>query len=141
MAQSQTAKFVGVTSTPAEVIADLLFIPVFGLDDRLEDVPDVERAVGGHLSRAKATGEYRAKAHEMLRVAVSPGTWKAGRVVFVGAGDRDEISAERTRRVAAACGYQARRRSVASAAFLTRGLSPSIIADGFSAAEFDGGIY
>jgi len=136
-----TSTFVGVTSTPSDVAADLLFVPVFGRDDRLEDLPDLREATGGELPRAIDAGEFRAKLYESLTAQTTGGAWKAARVVFVGAGERAEADAERTRRIAAAAGYLARGRAAASIAFLARGLSTSIVADGLSAAEFTSGLY
>lgn len=138
---SNAPQFVGVTGAPAESGVDLLFIPIFGRQDTLEDVPGAAAAAGGELRRAIEAGEFKAAVHETLVVAVTGGGWRARRFVFLGAGDRAEIDAERARRLAATASYAARQRASTSVGFVARGLAPAIVADGLSAAEFDGGTY
>jgi leucyl aminopeptidase len=63
-------------------------------------------------------------------------------VIFVGVGPASELDAERARRIAAICGYAARKARAAAVAVIVRaGLSAAVIADGLSAAEFDGASY
>ena len=133
--------FVGTTLAPCDIAVDVLFIPVFESTDALEDLGDVDQAIGGALGRARASGEFRAKLYDVFLATVVTGGWKAGRVAFVGAGERSAADAERVRRIAATCGYVARQRAVTSVGVLARGLSPSVLADGVSAAEFDNGTY
>jgi leucyl aminopeptidase len=140
-ARPVAASFSGTTANPEDVVADVLFIPLFEREDLLEDLPSVNRALGGELNRAVTSGEFRAKLYHPFVAATPAGEWKTPRVIFVGAGKRGAADAERVRRIAAACGYIARQRSAASAAFLTRGLPAAIVADGLSAAEFHAGTY
>jgi leucyl aminopeptidase len=126
---------------PEDVAAEVVFVPLFERDDLFEDVPDIRRVTGGELNRALTSGEFRTKLYQTFIAPTIGGGWKTPRLIFVSAGRRADADAERIRRVAATCGYLARQRCVGSAAFLTRGLSPSIVADGFSAAEYDSGIY
>ena len=132
--------FVGSVSQPQDVSADLLFIPVFGHDDPLDDISEIGRATSDALQQAIASGEFRAKPFETFVVSATGG-WKSARLVFIGAGARADGTAERVRRVAASAGYVARQRGASSIAFLTRGLSAATVADGLSAAEFDSGSY
>lgn len=138
---SASTTFAGAVGQPRDVAADLLFIPVFQHDDALDDISEIDAVTGGAFGRARAAGEFRAKAYETLVVATLGGTWKAARLAFIGVGDRSDVTAERIRRVAATAGYVARQRAAASIAFVTRGLAAGTIADGLSAAEFDSGVY
>ena len=127
-------------SAVKDVAADLLFVPVFQGDDHLDDCPGLDAATDGELGRALASGEFHAKIGETL-IAAASGGWATRRVVFAGGGSRADLDAERERRIASTCGYTARRRSASSIAVVARGLRPSIVADGLSAAEFDSGTY
>jgi leucyl aminopeptidase len=139
-------QFTAVIARPADADVDILFIPVFGTDDTLSDVPNVDDAVGGEWRRAAETREFSRAPYTTFVARVTGGGWHATRIAFVGAGAAAEADAERLRRVAAICGYVARERRAASVGFLVRGgVSPerfaAAAADGLSAAEFDGGIY
>jgi leucyl aminopeptidase len=133
--------FAGTTALPASVQADLLFIPVFERDDRLNDVAGVDAATGGDWAQATSSGEFKAKLYELFVTRVTGG-YAARRLAFIGAGSRADLDAERMRRVAAAASYAARRCGASSVALLLRGgLRADIVADGLSAAEFDSGTY
>ncbi len=141
-----TPEFVGTSSQPESIDVDILFIPVFEEDDRLDDLPGVDAATGGDLGRARESGEFRGKLYESFITRVRGGSYRAVRLGLIGAGRRAEADAERLRRLAAACGYTARLRSMKSAGWVVRaGLDPLKTAqwgaDGMSAAEFDSGAY
>lgn len=140
------AEFIGLAASPTTVSVDMLFVPVFEGDDALEDLPGLDAATGGDITRARESSEFRARLFELFIARVTEGPWQAVRVALVGAGRREDADAERLRRIAAACSYTARMRSMRSAAFVVRaGLDPvrgaEIGADGMSAAEFDAGTY
>ena len=147
MAQEKAGpEFTGTADRPDTVAVDMLFVPVFEGEDRLEDLPGLDVATGGDISRARKSSEFRGRLYEFFIARVIAGPYKAVRVALVGAGRREDADAERLRRVAAACSYTARLRSMRSAAFLVReGLDPiaaaQMSADGMSAAEFDAGTY
>ena len=62
MSESQSpVRLTGVTTSPKDVAADLLFVPVFQGDDRLEDCSELEAVTDGELSRALTAGEFHAK--------------------------------------------------------------------------------
>ncbi|HEY7476282.1 MAG TPA: leucyl aminopeptidase [Vicinamibacterales bacterium] len=134
-------------STRAEdAEVELLFVPVFEQDDRLGDVPGLDEATGGEIARARSSGEFRAKLYDVFITPVTGKGWKARRLALVGAGDPVDADAERLRRVAATCGYVARRRSASSIGWLVRrgldGLrAAQNAADGLTAAAFDSGVY
>jgi len=133
--------FAGSTLEPRDVAVDVLFIPVFESTDALEDLAEIDHATGGALERARASGEFRGRLYDVFVTPVVAGGWKAGRLAFVGAGPRNATGAERVRRIAATCGYAARQRAAVTIGVLARALSPTVLADGVSAAEFDAGSY
>ncbi len=135
------AEFVGAAVPPAQIAADVVFLPVFGEADKLDDVAGLDASTGGELGRARARGEFRAKAYDIFITPVTAPGWRAGRVALVGAGRREDFDPERMRRVAAACGYFARRRRILSIGFVVRGASDAFhaaqcVADGLSQADF-----
>ena len=134
------------SNRPEDAEVDLLFVPVFEQDDRLTDLPGLDDATGGEIARARASGEFRAKLYDVFITPVTGRGWKARRIALVGAGDPVEADAERLRRVAATCGYAARRRWAGSIGWVCRRGIDAIraaqhAADGLSAAEFDSGVY
>ena len=139
-------EFLGVSGGPESVRVDMLFVPVFEDDDRLEDLPGLDAATGGDIAKARESTEFRGRLYELFIARVASPAYAAARVALVGAGRREDADPERLRRVAAACSYTARLRSMRSVAFVVRaGLDPvrtaQIGADGLSAAEFDSGTY
>lgn len=139
-------EFSSTTDRPDRVAVDMLFVPVFQDADALEDLPGIDQASSGEIGRARASGEFRGKPYEFFITRVAGDGWAARRLALVGAGKRKDIDVERLRRIAAACGYTARLRSVESAAVVLRaGLDVDVAAqataDGLCSAEFDSGIY
>ena len=140
-----TAQFEGRVARPAEAEVDMLFVPVFQDEDRLEDLADLDDATGGWVSRVRASGEFRGRLFELFLTRVTRG-WKAERVALVGAGRRGEATPERVRKIAAACGYTARLRAVPSVGWVVRagldaGMAAQAAADGLSDAEFNTGTF
>lgn len=138
-------EFLASVQTAAAAEVEVLFVPVFEGDDPLADVPALDAATGGDIQRARESGEFRGRLFETFIARVVSG-YRAGRIALVGAGKRSDADAERQRRVAAACGYTARLRSMRSVGFVVReGLDPmgavQHASDGLSAAEFDSGTY
>ncbi|HUR21742.1 MAG TPA: leucyl aminopeptidase [Vicinamibacterales bacterium] len=141
-----TPEFVGTVAGPEGVEVEMLFVPVFEGDDELSDLPGLDAATGGAIARARAGGEYRSHLYESFITPVISGPYRAARVALVGAGRKEDLTAERLRRVAAACGYTARLRSIRSVGFIVRDGVDALnaakhAADGFSAAEFDSGAH
>jgi leucyl aminopeptidase len=143
---TRKAEYRGVTADPATVAADVLFVPVTGPDDALADLPWLDRAARGEFARARATAEFRGRLFDVFITPVMAEGCKAHRVALVGADPAAERSAERWRRVAATASYAARRSGATSCALLLRDASDPIaaarwVADGLSAADFDGASY
>ena len=142
-AADPTERFHPLVSHPSDVPCELLFIPVFGPDDDLGDVGDVDSALAGQWARAQARRAFSSRPYATLVTSVRNG-WQAERICFVRVGPRDEADEGRWRRVAATCSYVARQLKVASCAWIVRaGVDVEMVAaaaaDGLSAAEFDAG--
>jgi leucyl aminopeptidase len=146
MPGSSPAEFTGVTVAAKDEALDLLFVPVFGAEDALADLPDLDEATGGEVSRGRASGEFRSTLYDVFVAPVVGAGWRARRVALVAAGPLAEADTERLRRVASACGYAAARHAADSVGLVVRGVADApqfaqAAADGLSAAEFDGGAY
>ena len=140
------ADFIASTEPADRVAADMMFVPVFLEDTDLADLPGLDAATGGEISRARSAAEFRGKPYEFFITRVIGDRWKAGRIALVGAGSRKDMDVERMRRVAAACSYTATLRSVDTVAFVVRGGIDAVTgaqaaADGLTSAEFDSGSY
>jgi leucyl aminopeptidase len=136
-----------VTAATPEIDADLLVVPVYESDD-LADEPGLDAATGGELSRAQASGEFRAKPFDLFITPLTAGGWKARRVAFVGAGPRAEVTAERLRRIAIVGTLAARKRRLASVALVHRAGTPvspvdaaRAFAEGVLLGNYDGAAY
>jgi len=138
-------EYQSLTDDAAKIAADVLFIPVFGDTDTLTDLAWLAGAAGGEIARARASGEFSVRPHEIFVTPAASGC-AAKRIALVGAGAAADASAERLRRLGAACGYAARKFRVESAAFLIRGgIDPAAaaqhLADGLVSTEFEGASY
>ncbi len=131
----------GVTTRPQDVAVDMLFVPVFQDDDRIDDVPDLDETRGRGRS-ARSRGEFRGRPFESFLTPVVAGGWKAKRLRFValacGARRMRSDCAGWRRRGA----YTAQLRAVDSLAVLIRrGLdlvvAAGATADGLCVAELD----
>ena len=119
----------GATLPPA-TDADLLAVPILGDPeaDSLDDLPGLDAAAGGAITRARSTGEFHGRRHETVVVHLQGDAWKTSRVVLVGApaaraGTVDASAGEtdRLRDAAAVVGRLARARHYARVAFVCRG--------------------
>ena len=99
--------------------ADLLCAPVFE-DEGPEDLQRLDAALGGSISRARASGEIRGKTHELFFADVADTTWRTRRALLVGAGARGQYDASRARTVAGAAALAARDRRVRRLVFVCR---------------------
>src|SRR5262245_7552692 len=127
----------------AELDVDLLVIPSF-IDDDYVDEPDLDRASGGELGRARARGEFSGKPYEVLVTALSG--WKALRAVIVGTGKCMEVTPDYFRRLATIGGLIARQRRITRVAILFRPgtmveplVAAQAMAEGVVLANYDGG--
>ena len=99
--------------------ADLICAPVFE-DEDPEDLRGLDAALGGSISRARASGEIRGKTPELFFTDVTDPTWGTRRALLVGAGARARYDTSRARTVAGAAGMAARDRRVRRLVFVCR---------------------
>jgi leucyl aminopeptidase len=104
---------------PRQADADLLAIPCFEGDD-LRDLVGLDDATAGEVRRALSSGEFSGKLFEVFLTPFVGGSWRAHRVVLVGAGASADWGPDRARRVAAAVALAARERHTRRLAFLHR---------------------
>jgi len=136
---------IALTGRPtAEIDADLLVVPSF-TDDDLADEPDLDRASGGEISRARSRGEFSGKPYETLVTTTALAGWKAPLAVLVGAGGRADVTADHLRRIAIVGGLAARLRRVTRVAILCRPgtavtpvMAAQVLAEGAVLANYDG---
>ena len=104
----------------SQVEADLLAVPFFEADD-LSDLPGLDAAAGGEIARAVAQREFKAKPWDVFVTRVTGGGWRAGRILLVGVGPRQDYSTERARRLATTAALVARQRGAERLAIVSRG--------------------
>ena len=102
-----------------EVRSDLLCAPVFE-DETPETLRSLDAGLGGSVSRARASGEFRGKLHELLWTDITDATWQTRRALLVGAGVRERYDTTRARTVAGTAGMAARDRRARGLAFVCR---------------------
>jgi len=139
---------VHVLSIPTPSIdADLVVVPI-AEDHAAAAVSEFDAAVGSALSTALARGEFTPKLLETFTTPLVASGWRAGRMLFMGAGARGELGAERFRRLAGAAVGLARQQRRGRLAWLD--VEPGnldaparvdILAEGLTIANFDGAIH
>jgi leucyl aminopeptidase len=140
-----TASIPAVLGPLAAVETEFVVVPWYE-DEDASAIVGLDSATGGELRRALATKEFQAKPFDLFLTPVTGSGWRAKRIGLIGAGRADATGPELLRKLAAAAGYEARRRRVARVAFALRGRTETIaavqaIAEGLTLAEFSGGTY
>ena len=139
---------ISADNTPlASTDTDLIIIPI-AQDCANETLAALDGAIVDDVRSALERGEFRADPHEIYSPRTPAQGWRASGVVFVGGGLRQEIGAERFRRMviaAARVAYYQRRARVAWAdvepGALAAAARAEIVADGAVMANFDNGIH
>ncbi len=110
-------------ASAAAADADLLAVPVLGDadSDTLSDLADLDAAADGAIADARSSGAFRGKRRETFDTLLSGESWRASRVLLVGAPPRTEPLAARLREAAAVAARVARARRVSRLAFVCRG--------------------
>ncbi len=135
---------VTLSAAPASALdTDLVVVPVF-VDDELTDEPDLDRASGGEVSRARERGALTGKPYETLAVSTR-GQWASPHALLVGVGARAGLTADHLRRLSIVGGLQARQRRLTRVAIVGRGDTPvppadavQAMAEGLVLASYDG---
>ncbi|HJU45069.1 MAG TPA: leucyl aminopeptidase [Vicinamibacterales bacterium] len=139
---------ISVAKTPlASTDTDLIIIPI-ARDFADDTLAGLDAAIVDDVRSALQRGEFSAKPQEIFTVFAPAQGWHASRVVFVGGGNREEILAERFRRMvisAARVAHYQRRPRIAWAdvepGALTAAARMEIVADGAVMANFDNGVH
>ena len=84
------------TTTPEEVETPLMVVAVSS-DEPLEELNALDRAAGGVLSRAVAAGDFKGRKGERVAGYGAPGGDGPERVLFLGVGAPESLSAEDVR--------------------------------------------
>ena len=108
------------TADAAAVDADLLVVPFFEAEPS-ETVSLLDRATGGEVGRALASGEVRGKLYDLFVTSIVDRSWRADRIALVGAGAKDGLTADVLRRLAAMAGLATRQRRLTRVAMILRG--------------------
>ena len=109
------------TGDLSDVDTELLVVPVFGDDDALTDLPQLDAAVSGELARARARAEFRPAARSVFVTPVTADRWHAARVALVGIDPAKGELVNQLRIAAALAAREARRRRVERVAVALRG--------------------
>ncbi len=105
-------------ASPAEVAAPLLAVPVFDGADLAGGAAELDRALGGQIAAVRARGDFRGREGESLLLYPAAGSAGAERVLALGAGKPEALTAERLRRAAGSAAKQAAKLRVPRLAFL-----------------------
>ena len=129
---------------PRTIDTDLVVLPVF--EHEFPRASIWERATGGDVERAVASGEFKGKVYELFVTPAVDPAWQPRRIGFLGAGPRVGFCADRARKIAAALGIAARQRHIERVSFaIPDGFESSeiaqAVAEGLTLAEFDAGRY
>jgi leucyl aminopeptidase len=141
-----TAPPLAVSTSAIDVLAvDLVIVPVFEEEALAGVALHADRASGGAIGRALASGELRGRLYDFFITPVT-GRWKAARVAVAGGGKRADFGTERLRRMATAAALQARQRRVATIAWtnpsgVDSAASTQAAAEGLMLAAFSGDAY
>jgi len=129
------------------VEVDLLVVP-WCEDEGPQAVAGVDAASGGEVARALAAKEFSACAYDTFPTAVIDASWRARRLLIVGAGKRAAFGSDAVRKVATAAALWAKQRRIPRVGFVMRDAPgddtaelAQAIAEGLTLAEFDGGCY
>ncbi len=137
---------ISVSTAPLpDIDVDLLIIPV-AQDHAQAAAGRFDGPLGEELRSALERGEFKAKAYETYVAHAT--SWRASRVVFVGGGLRQEIGAERVRRMAVSAAQVARHQKRARIGWadiepgaIAAAARIELIAEGLVLANFDNGIH
>src|SRR5262245_46279702 len=121
---------------------DFCIVPWF-VDEPPSAIPGLDAATAGEIGRALASNEFTGKLFDQCLTPIVDRTWRAGRLLLIGAGPAAEFGGETARKVATAGGLAARTKRAARAAFVMRGKGDvqqlaQAVAEGLTLSEFNG---
>ena len=150
---SPTSSRITCTCAPlSQVDVELLIVPWFekeGVGDRA----GLDRATGGELGRAIASGEFAARPFDQFITLIVDPSWKPRRVLLIGAGSLGKCTSEVARRLATSGALGGRQRRIERIGFVLRpgpSASPDeidivavaqAVAEGLTLADFSSATY
>ena len=146
MPSTSTAAPITCVSSPLSAVdTDLLVVPWFD-DEGPSAIDGLDAASGGDIARALASKEFCGKAFELFATSLTDRSWRARRVVLIGAGQSADYRSELARQLAAAAGISVRNRRVERVGFVLRGRGDiaelaQAVAEGLTLSEFNAGMY
>ena len=146
MPSTTTAAPIACGASPLPAIdTDLLVVPWFE-EEGPSALDGLDGATGGDIGRALSSKEFSGKMFELFATSLADRSWRARRVVLIGAGQSADYRSELARQLAAAAGISVRNRRVERVAFVLRGRGDvaemaQAIAEGLTLSEFNVGIY
>ena len=129
----------------AGVDVDVVMLPWFEDDGGSPggSAAGVDAATGGELTRALGTKELSGRLYEIFVTPITDSSWKARRLVLVGAGKSADFSGDLARKIAVAAGLAVKQRRAGRAAFVVRAASADdvevsqAVAEGLTLSEFN----
>jgi leucyl aminopeptidase len=149
MASTTISPSTTCTAAPlATVDVDLLIVPWFE-GEASSATPGVDGAAGGDVKRALESKEFGGRPFEMFETRVVDPSWRAQRLLLVGAGKREAFGSDVVRKVGTAAGLWTKQRRIVSAAFVLRPAGAGAdaaemaqaVVEGLTLAEFNAGSY
>jgi leucyl aminopeptidase len=146
MPSTTTAAPIICVSCPLSAVdTELLIIPWFE-EEAPSAVDGLDAATGGEIARALESKEFCGKTFELFATSLIDRSWRARRLVLVGAGSRADDRSELARQLAAAAGISVRTRRAERVGFVLRGRGEvaelaQAVAEGLTLSEFNVGMY
>jgi leucyl aminopeptidase len=141
------------STAPLEAIdVELIVIPWFEQEE-MGPFKAIDRAAAGEITRALSSREFEAKLYDIFVTPIADSTWRARRMMLIGAGSAATFTPSVARRLATAAVLAARQRRIARMAFLLRAGVATVagdvdvagiaqaIAEGLALGDFDAGEY
>jgi leucyl aminopeptidase len=149
MASTTISPLMTCTAAPLSAVdVDLLIVPWFE-GETAATVPGVDGAAGGEVTRALESKEFCGRTFEVFETRVVDASWRARRLLVIGAGRREAFGSDVVRKIGTAAGLWARQRRIVRAAHVLRlamneaetAEMAQAVAEGLTLAEFDAGSY
>jgi leucyl aminopeptidase len=111
-------KITTVLTSPAELASPLLVVQVFERDrEPIGTAADIDRVFGGGIRRVLASGDFAGRKDESLLLYPADASCRIERILLVGAGKREDFTAERLRRAVGVAVRQAEKLRIAHIGF------------------------
>jgi leucyl aminopeptidase len=147
MPSTTAASSIACVATPLSAVdVDLLIVPWFD-DEGATAVDGLDAASNGEIARALSSKEFSGKTFDLFAASITDRSWRAHRLLLVGAGASTAYRSELARQIAAAAGMAARNRRAGRVAFALRKAGDAAVemaqavAEGLTLSEYNVGAY